>query len=347
MDAFGKIRKLNHKGFAVVYIALMIVVLVAFVGLAVDLGYMYVAKGQLQNAADAAALAGASQLPVIANVRVQAKLFAEKNNAAGEAVKIGLNDTNSLDGDIVVGYWNGSTISNTVPSGKVSNAVKVVARRTSETGTGISEDNKQVPLFFGNVINWGKMSAKADAIACRPPKPAGPIVLCESICSKPVPFKVYFNQNIATDPSGNLDGTYTVGWTEFSATSKATNLGPNSDVAKLIDGRKDIPFGLCGQTLWTNNGLGNTIDVLYDKFESDKNPSTGTWTILVPIFEFCPSSISSTESFTTLIKYAEITISEVKKPGSGSGESYVNIVNIACEACETTNFLGDKAVLVK
>ena len=347
MDAIGRIRKLNHKGFAVVYIALMIVVLVAFVSLAVDLGYMYVAKGQLQNASDAAALAGAAQLPNKTNVRVQAKLFAEKNNAAGEAVKIDLNDTNSLDGDIVVGYWKDSTFSNTVPSGKISNAVKVVARRTSETGTGISEDNKPVTLFFGNVIGWDKMGAKADAIACRPPKPAGPIVLCLDICSKPVPFKVYFNQTIAKDPSGNLDGTYTVGWTEFSATSKATNLGPNSDVAKLIDGRKDIPFDLCGQTLWTNNGLGNAIQTLHDTFQRDKNPSTGKWTILVPIFEYCPSSLSSTESFTTLVKYAEITISDVKIPGGGSGEAYVDIENIACEACETTNFLGDKAILVK
>jgi len=51
----------NQRGIAVVYIALMLVVLFMFAGLAIDIGYMYVAKTQLQNAADAAALAGASQ----------------------------------------------------------------------------------------------------------------------------------------------------------------------------------------------------------------------------------------------------------------------------------------------
>jgi Flp pilus assembly protein TadG len=48
-------KKINNKGIAVIYLAITIIVLIAFIGLSVDIGYMYVAKGQLQNAADAAA----------------------------------------------------------------------------------------------------------------------------------------------------------------------------------------------------------------------------------------------------------------------------------------------------
>ena len=351
MDAFRRIRKLNEKGFAVVYIALMLVVLVAFVSLAVDMGYMFVAKGQLQNAADAGALAGVAKLSDTVTARQSAKLFAEQNKAAGESVKVALNETNSADGDIVVGYWDKvtRTMSATVPTGKVANAVKVVARRTTETGTGISAENKQVDLFFGQVLNWGQMSAKAEAIACRPAKPSAPIVLCQDLCSSTAfPFKVYFNQTKATDPSGVLNPLYTVGWTEFSPTSRATDLGRNGTVAELIrDPEHEIPLGLCGQTLWTNNGLGNAIDVFHDAYIDQRVPATNTWTILVPIFEFCPSSVSFEEKFTTLVQFAEIVISDVKGPGGGSGESYVEIQSINCEPCATTSFLGDKATLVK
>ncbi|WP_224962126.1 pilus assembly protein TadG-related protein [Geomonas subterranea] len=341
----------NEKGFALVYIALMIVVLVGFVSLAVDLGYMYVTKGQLQNAADAGALAGVAKLSDAAAARQSAKQFAEQNKAAGEAVKVALNDANNANGDIVIGYWDKKTsaLVTPVPFGKVANAVKVVARRTEETGDGISTENKQVSIFFGKVLNWGEMSAKAEAIACRPAKPSAPIVLCMDLCGTTVfPFKVYFNQTLAVDPSGVPDAKYTVGWTEFSATSKATELGKNGTVSKLIqDPEHEIPLGLCGQTLWTNNGLGTAIDVLHDTYMDAREPVSKIWTLLVPIFEFCPSSVSSGEKFTTLVQYAEIGISEVKGPGGGSGESYIEIQSISCESCSTTNFLGDKATLVK
>lgn len=352
MDAFRGIRrKLNHKGFAVVYLALLIVVLVGFVSLAVDMGYMYVAKGQLQNAADAGALAGVSKMGDPTMVRQTAKLFAEKNQAAGESVKVALNETNAPAGDIVIGYWDRatSTMSATVPTGKVANAVKVVARRNTETGTGISGENKQVPIFFGQVLNWGEMSAKAEAIACRPPKPSAPIVLCLDLCSiTAFPYRVYFNQNLAKDPAGVPNPLYTVGWTEFSATSKATDLGPNSTVAELIqDPEHEIPLGLCGQTLWTNNGLGQAISILRGAYLDARDPGTNTWTVLVPIFELCPSSVSAAEAFTKLVQYAEITISDVKTPGGGSGESYIEIQNMSCQGCSTASYLGDKATLVK
>ncbi|WP_224982589.1 pilus assembly protein TadG-related protein [Geomonas agri] len=363
MDAFRGLKKLGDKGFAIVYIALMLVVLVAFVSLAVDMGYMYVAKGQLQNAADAGALAGVAKLSNFAAARQAAKDFAEKNQAAGEQVKVDRNDTNDNGGDVVIGYWDktAGTLANPVPAGKVANAVKVVARRNTETGTGISTDNKQVALFFGQVFNWGQMSAKSEAIACRPPKPSAPVVLCQDLCSKPTPFRVYFNQTQAKDPACGLDYTYTVGWTEFSATSHATDLGRNSVVAELIDGRQDIPLGLCGQTLYTNNGLGQVKNVLEDTFVAKRTPSSpgGTWTILVPIFGLCPSSVSWGERFTSLVQYAQITISDVSVPGGHSGtvpstlpscggpDGYIEVLSISCEACETTNFLGDKASLVK
>jgi len=52
----------QQSGVILVFAALMLVVLLGMIGLAIDLGHAYVNKSQLQNIADACALAGASAL---------------------------------------------------------------------------------------------------------------------------------------------------------------------------------------------------------------------------------------------------------------------------------------------
>ena len=88
----------NKKGITLVWGAFFLVLCLMFLGLAVDIAYMYVAKNQLQVAADAAALAGAANLTwelddttLNPNVlqqevaRQQAWKFACKNKAGTES----------------------------------------------------------------------------------------------------------------------------------------------------------------------------------------------------------------------------------------------------------------------
>ena len=53
----------NEKGSVLVYVTIALVALLGFTALTVDGGTGYVTKSKLQNAVDAAALAGAQQLP--------------------------------------------------------------------------------------------------------------------------------------------------------------------------------------------------------------------------------------------------------------------------------------------
>ena len=53
---------LTHRGQMLLFYALMIPVMLLFIGLALDLGWYYLNVSRLQNAADAAALAGAKAL---------------------------------------------------------------------------------------------------------------------------------------------------------------------------------------------------------------------------------------------------------------------------------------------
>src|SRR5512145_1244133 len=112
MGTARRVSLRNERGAVLVYVALALVfALLGMVALAIDMGYMYVAKAQLQNAADAGALAGASKLTgQFSNISAhyKAQQFAQKNHAAGETVKVDANLGNAPGGDTVVGCWDGA-----------------------------------------------------------------------------------------------------------------------------------------------------------------------------------------------------------------------------------------------
>ena len=60
MKAFS--RPTDQEGIAVIMVALTLFLMIGFAALAVDLSHLFVAKNELQNAADAGALAGARLL---------------------------------------------------------------------------------------------------------------------------------------------------------------------------------------------------------------------------------------------------------------------------------------------
>ena len=176
-------NKLGNRGIAVIYIALLLVALVAFVGLAIDIGYMYVTKTQLQNAADSAALAGASQAKSVGTgtadpndlvqspARTEAISFAAKNTATKVPIVISNDGTNTLSdsNDITVGNWNGTIYA---PNSTPVNAVQVRPRRTDTSPGG------PVSLFIGRVFGQNTMGASADAVAALPLRANSFISLC-------------------------------------------------------------------------------------------------------------------------------------------------------------------------
>jgi len=296
----------SNQGIAVVYIALILFALCGFVGLAIDIGYMYTTKSQLQNAADAAALAGASLLDgsnsTLQNkAREEAKKFAALNKAAGENVNINLNTGNNSLGDIVVGYWNGTDVVVPTNTNQPINAIKVTTRRSAETGTGI-EPTTKVALFISKIIKWNEMGAKARAVAYLPPFATAPMPLCVNAlnlcngnCTSEHTF--YFKEQDTKD-----ELMYLTAFTEFQPFSTSeppqnTNYGPNSLVAEYIKGTAKPP-NVCGLGVYTNTaGAQQIIGVLIDTAAEamgvtlDKNPQSVVspdptnkyWDVVVPI----------------------------------------------------------------
>src|SRR4051812_45254210 len=74
----------RRRGFSIVYIPVILLLLIAFVAMAVDTGRIRLAKAQLQGASDAAALAGASGVPLftIDSCAVRAQKTAQANQVA-------------------------------------------------------------------------------------------------------------------------------------------------------------------------------------------------------------------------------------------------------------------------
>ena len=140
-----------RKGAIIVLAAIFMVPIFGFVAFSVDSGYMALVKSQLQNAADAAALAATSELGEGIAVAKQAAIdIAQTNNAAGQPVVL-------ADADIEFGQWDvvNKTFSTPVPN---PNAVRITARVTNQ------------PLFFAPVIGHDTFDMSASAIALVNPR---------------------------------------------------------------------------------------------------------------------------------------------------------------------------------
>jgi hypothetical protein len=181
MDAALRSCLHNQRGFVLVYLTLAIVLLLGMAALALDTGNLYVIKAQLQNAADAGALAGGASLNNSASstqavARVVAQKYAGKNSAAGESVQLELNYGNSANGDIVVGCWDEKATpppADIDPSCKKPDAIKINARKSTDAGSGPAP----VKTMFARVAGIKEMNVGAIAIAYRPSKQHGTTTL--------------------------------------------------------------------------------------------------------------------------------------------------------------------------
>ena len=141
----------HRKGAILVLTLVLMIFVFAFVAFTVDMGYMTLTKGELQNAADAAALAGVVDLKDGATAaRTTAKSFAAQHRAAGSPVIV-------PDTDILIGNFNFTSKVFTVTS-TGANALRVITR----------VNNK--PFFFAPVIGQKKFDSRCQATAMLNPR---------------------------------------------------------------------------------------------------------------------------------------------------------------------------------
>jgi Ca-activated chloride channel homolog len=147
----------QRRGAMLPLIALLLPVLIIFLGFSVDLAYMQNTRMELRSATDAAARAGGVELiqtESSSKARTAAKTMAEANLVAGKGLKL-------RDTDIQIGR---STQDNagkwTFSEGQTPfNAVRVTGDRTTTSLTG------GVPLFFNQFYGGREFEPKITAVS--------------------------------------------------------------------------------------------------------------------------------------------------------------------------------------
>jgi hypothetical protein len=210
----------NNRGGVLVLVALLLAVFLGIAAFAIDIGYINTTKNQLQNVADAAALAGTGKLGDIyflggaydsdaySTVSTVVDEVAEQNKAAGLNISI-------IPDEIVAGKWDGAFTSyadDPVPP----NAVKVTARR--DTTSKAADLQGSITSFFAGIVGIDSFGVSADAVAAlsgqaefEPGEIKLPIAISEfqfpDACQNPVIFNT--NTDCTAwhmfDPEGNIN----------------------------------------------------------------------------------------------------------------------------------------------
>jgi hypothetical protein len=138
-----------RRGAIIVFVVVSMVVLLGCAALTIDVGYIYNARADLQNTADASALAAAWALPNQSGARDAAVEYAERNAAHYGSV---LNDS-----DLSFGHWNAAA--GTFTAGEPPfNAAHVVVRCSNGNGNPLQ-------LFFAPILGISMTEVSASATA--------------------------------------------------------------------------------------------------------------------------------------------------------------------------------------
>ena len=144
----------DRRGSVPLLVALGTAMFIGIASLAIDSSFHYVLRGKLQAAADATALAAASQLPDPDDTRTMAQEYAAKNMLP-EVHGLALRQE-----DIILGSWAEQTRTFT-PAATPVNAVRVILRRAE------ANDNA-APTFFARLFGIDEVDIVVSALATSP-----------------------------------------------------------------------------------------------------------------------------------------------------------------------------------
>jgi Flp pilus assembly protein TadG len=169
-----RLRKFQRRGAVAPFALVMMVVLLACVAFAVDVGYLAKTRSEMQRTADAAAIAAAwdlisdealtgdtSMTQTMSNVRSAAVNYTSLNDICKKNPEIDENTANNVTGDVVVGYLNDLSNANAewdYSDPSKFNAVKLLVSKTDDK-------NGEIPLFFARVLGIDSRATTVNATA--------------------------------------------------------------------------------------------------------------------------------------------------------------------------------------
>jgi Flp pilus assembly protein TadG len=309
----------RERGAITPILAVSLAMALGLMALTVDLGQLFVGKNELQNIADAAALAGAKKLiqedpsnPGRAVVNcteaiTKAQAIAAENRSSGAAMTV-------TGADVVVGQWDHATGSFT-RTGCSANPMEVTAIQVTVRRDGT--DNPSLSTNFAGMVGGGStMNTSATAVA---------YLGLAGTSSLSIPFGVPANYPAGQEPHNPYtrinplldwllprpaiaaDQTYK--WKDDGGATGGTTLdttraifimplyGERTDLTKLqkyikgqVGGGLRYPQVQTGQKVypiseyrWTSN-VYNNFNYMKNRFNAEKDPATGKWRVTVAVY---------------------------------------------------------------
>lgn len=233
IDTFVRAKLRCQKGAVAVSVAVLMVAMVGFAAMAIDVGYLMATRNELQNVADAAALAAARQLG--ANYQTMLTADEQQNyncstsgtfpcsqiiqvaKDAGADNRAGQINITIGDSDVEIGYWNPSGSPQFTTGTSMPTAVRVTARRDGVL-------NNPITTFLAGVVGVDELAVIADATASLTPQGE----VNEGDLELPVGIsKAWFDLNlcgqpIRFSPANSPDSC--AGWTSWEYNSNDATL---------------------------------------------------------------------------------------------------------------------------
>ena len=318
--------------------------IVGFAALAIDVGYLYATRNELQNISDSAALAAAGELGN--QYQATPPITLNASNIRGAAIHIGDNnraaDMSSISihvTDIEIGKWDQDADPQFVanPSALIGDedAVRVTARRD-----GGLYGNGSVTMFFANIFGFESVGLKANATAALTGLgKMGPGGL-------PIPIGVsidMFNGNFCDEPLIFHPTTEScAGWHTYE-------LGPGDQykqIKQLVEALKGKPPAFTSPETYpgviynfnggTNDATYKVLDELFQerRFDNDgwvdRDEDNETWTTAIVVFDG-PCYDNPTKPL-KILGFAVITIYGICYTGTAGQTFYNGTENVLCEA---------------
>ena len=169
----------NNKGVVAPLIAILLIVFIGSMALAIDVGHLYVVRNELQNASDAAALAGARALYVVSGstitVNTGANQVAYDQATYNKSEKIPVDviwTSGQNSGDIQRGHWSFATRTFTLsdstdPPDITKSMAELDADPSFVNAVQVTTRRSDTPAisFFARIFGFQSFLAQATAVA--------------------------------------------------------------------------------------------------------------------------------------------------------------------------------------
>ncbi len=339
----------DEQGVSATVVALLIFVLLGFAALAIDIGHLFAVRNELQNGADAGALAGARFLynddGTVVNtganqIAYDAATANRSETGSGSEVAVEVNWTGGNGGDVQRGHWSFAT-STFTPNDSTApvdlwdvsaeeldanlnfiNAVRVVTRRA---GT-------PVVSFFARIFGRQDFQLSTDAVAYigfeGSMEPGGvdqPI----AICRESITINGEYSCNIGRMLNSGSDAATnnTAGWTNFS--QDPCDTASASEMGQLVCSGGNPDFIEFGQGMGATGGVQQvTFDALRDCWGNGANDLNDDgfretpidtdgdgipdqpWNLTLPVVECPGNNVSNCPTVTGTVNLNVVWITE-------------------------------------